>query len=108
MTASEKLLWEKLRKKQQGARFHRQAVVWGYIADFWCPQWNLVVELDGSFHEGREEYDARRDQNLLERGIKTIRFESRLVFSHMDYILEAIRAEGRYWERTSRNMVFKT
>src|SRR5437870_684285 len=63
-TPSEEVLWQALRGKKIGVRIKRQAVVWGYIADFYCPAASLITELDGYFHKGREAQDATRDRNL--------------------------------------------
>lgn len=43
--------------------------------DFFCPRANLVIEIDGSQHEGRSQshLDRRRDKYLEENGIKTVR-----------------------------------
>lgn len=35
-TESERVLWERIRNRSLGYRFRRQAILWGWIADFWC------------------------------------------------------------------------
>lgn len=72
-TPAEAALWEIVRGKRLGVRIHRQATMWGYIADFWCVPWKLVIEVDGSVHEARRAEDATRDRNLAARGIRTLR-----------------------------------
>lgn len=74
MTHTERMLWRQVRKKALGVCFRRQAVILGFIADFYCPSRRLIVEVDGSSHQGRERYDARRDRVLDESGIRTVRF----------------------------------
>lgn len=73
-TEGERVLWTGLRRRQLGYRFTRQNVIRGYIVDFYCPRWRLVVEVDGPYHEGQSKYDARRDAALAKIGILTIRF----------------------------------
>jgi very-short-patch-repair endonuclease len=51
MTLPEKLLWDKLKEKQiYGLRFRRQHPIEFFIADFYCHQIRLVVEIDGEIH----------------------------------------------------------
>lgn len=71
-TAAEEFLWKLLRKKQLGVRFKRQYVIGGYIVDFWCPRWRMVVEIDGQWHD--PERDRKRDADLEMLGIRTLRF----------------------------------
>jgi very-short-patch-repair endonuclease len=52
-------------------RFHRQVVILGWITDFYCPKYRLVVEVDGSTHN--KEKDAKRDRAMLDHGIDTVR-----------------------------------
>ena len=51
MTDAEKLVWEKVRKKQiLGLRFRRQHPIDKYVVDFYCHSTRLVVEIDGGVH----------------------------------------------------------
>lgn len=73
-TPSEKLLWKQIHRSLLGVRFRRQAVILGFIADFYCPSRRTIVEVDGASHKGREQYDAERDRIFYRNGITTIRF----------------------------------
>jgi len=85
-TPSEKKLWEVLRRKDLfGYKFLRQHLIFYridknwvdfYIADFYCAKLMLIIELDGSSHEGREEYDRDRDEKLLSKGLAVFRFKN--------------------------------
>ena len=57
-------------------RFQRQKAIGEYIADFYCHQAKLVIELDGSQHyqNGGEERDAARTQVLEQYGLRVLRF----------------------------------
>jgi very-short-patch-repair endonuclease len=58
MTQTEKLLWERLKGKQiLGLRFRRQHPIFIFIADFYCHEARLVVEIDGEIHNQQLEYD---------------------------------------------------
>jgi len=53
-----------------------------YIADFYFPHQKLVVELDGSAHNGREEYDAKRTDNIRKHhGYHVLRIKNKAVFA---------------------------
>ena len=59
MTDAERKLWHLLRRKQlAGFRFRRQAPIGPYIADFFCPQTKLIIELDGAPHTDEERTTA--------------------------------------------------
>ncbi len=85
-TPSEKKLWEVLRRKDLfGYKFLRQHPIFYridknwvdfYIADFYCARLMLIIELDGTYHEGREEYDKDRDEKLASKGLSVFRFKN--------------------------------
>ena len=45
MPKSEVVLWQKLRSDYFGYKFRRQYSVGNYVADFYCPELKLVVEI---------------------------------------------------------------
>jgi very-short-patch-repair endonuclease len=70
---SEVLLWNKVKRKQLlGLDFDRQRVIGNYIVDFYCPSLELVVEIDGSSHDDKIEYDEQRDVYLKSLGLSVI------------------------------------
>jgi very-short-patch-repair endonuclease len=82
MTATERAVWELLRKKRLGVRFRRQVVLPnGCIADFYAPSLKLVVEVDGGVHrrEGQAIHDRMRDAALRKAGITVIRIDAAAV-----------------------------
>ena len=51
MTGPETRQWSRLRARQlQGLKFRRQHGIGPYIADFYCPEQFLVIEVDGDSH----------------------------------------------------------
>jgi len=92
-TPSEEKLWGYLRARKLGYKFNRQAIIFGYIADFWCPEKQIVVEVDGKSHENRREYDAERDTRLANVGIKTVRFSASDIFEKIDLVVAHIQSE---------------
>jgi very-short-patch-repair endonuclease len=88
---AERLLWERLRgKRLKGMKFRRQAVFGRYILDFYCPKQRLCIEVDGTSHQGREEYDSERTLFLESAGIKVLRFENLAVHQNIDKVLQTI------------------
>ena len=74
MTREEKHLWYDF-LRTYAVRFSRQKVLGKYIADFYCAEAKLVVELDGSQHftEDGKQYDAERTRFLEGYGLKVVR-----------------------------------
>ena len=69
----ESALWQLLRKKQvAGARFHRRAVVLGWIPDFWCPAAKLAIEIDARASDWKRDRDERRDAHLARHGVRAL------------------------------------
>lgn len=86
MTESEKLLWEKIKnRKLAGFKFLRQhPIIYKgdltrlnyFVADFYCDEKKLVIEVDGPVHEANKEYDEFRDSELENLGIKVLRIKN--------------------------------
>ena len=77
MTEAENKLWNELRDRRlDGYKFRRQHPIKRFIADFYCHEARLVVEIDGEIHNGdcNKEYDEGRTYELTEYNIRVIRF----------------------------------
>ena len=74
-TRQENHLWYDFLSKYE-IRFQRQKAIDDFIADFYCHQAKLVVEIDGSQHftEAGHKKDDFRTEILKEYGLKVIRF----------------------------------
>jgi len=92
-TDAENLMWQLLRNRQiANAKFRRQHPIEGYIADFYCHEYKLVVELDGSQHltvEGMQK-DAARTYRLKELGVTVVRFDNRQILQETEAVLRVI------------------
>jgi very-short-patch-repair endonuclease len=93
MTEYEKIFWNKIRYDSLGLRFRRQYGIGNYIADFYCPDLLLVIEIDGGQHLDDEavEYDKIREEYMLSVGIKTIRFSNKDVKENIDGIMDYLK-----------------
>ena len=55
-TEAEKKLWKALRNRNlHGYKFRRQHPIFDFIADFYCHECKLIVELDGEYHNNIEQ-----------------------------------------------------
>lgn len=93
MSPPERMLWSKLRgQKVAGMKFRRQAPIGTFIADFYCHDARLVVEVDGGSHSGdRLEHDRKRDEWMHAQGIHELRVQARDVFENLDGVVRAIQ-----------------
>jgi very-short-patch-repair endonuclease len=94
LTSAEAVLWLSLKDgKLEGRKFRRQHSIGPFIADFFCPECRVIVELDGAGHMSEEgaERDFKRTEFLKRFGVRVIRFENRAVFKNLEGVLEAIR-----------------
>ncbi len=76
-TDAERRIWSYLRGgKLSGYKFRRQHPIEPYIADFYCVEAKLVVELDGRQHSEPAAviYDKVRTESFAAKGIHVIRF----------------------------------
>lgn len=93
MTPPERALWVAIRgKKIDGMRFRRQAPMGRYVADFYCHEARLVVEVDGRMHAGnRLEQDQERDAWMRSRGVRVLRVQARDVMRNLEGVIVMIR-----------------
>jgi cyclase len=94
MTTCEKKLWQRLRDhKIANLKFRRQHPIQWYIADFYCHEVRLVVEVDGPIHQSPEqvEHDRQRDGVMNDLGIKVLRFSNDQVRYHLHQVIKEIK-----------------
>lgn len=94
MTEPELLLWTKLKNRQIGGyRFRRQFSIGRYVADFYCPELKLVIEIDGPQHNTKEntEYDKERDLFIKSLGMNVVRILNAHIVNNLAGAIEAIK-----------------
>ena len=92
-TRAEELLWMCLRNRMlNGLKFRRQHPLGRYIADFYCAEKRLVIELDGSVHHhpDQQAYDQIRQQEIEARGLIVLRLRNEQVESDLEQTLDLI------------------
>ena len=93
MTPMEAVLWKRPNAGALGQHFRRQQIIAGFIADFYCHQAALVVEVDGSVHDPA--YDAERDRIFTDLGLTVLRFTNQQVQEQIGVVLYRIRQHLR-------------
>jgi len=93
MTLAEKMLWKRLKNKQvQGYRFRRQHPIHLFIVDFYCHELGLIIEVDGEYHNKKEQLkkDRERTELLKFQDLNLLRFTNKMVLSDLDKVMEEI------------------
>lgn len=93
-TPWEHKLWQHLRANRfYGIQFKRQVRLGNYIADFYCANKRLIIELDGG-HHNQEQFkaiDASKEQYLRGQGYEVLRFWNNELDVNFSGVLERIR-----------------
>ena len=96
LTPAENKLWWKLRNRNLvGAKFRRQHPIECFIADFYCHDLKLVIEVDGPMHMQDEKHasDKNRTAEFERLGLKVLRFTNDQVLHQMEKVMEIIQYE---------------
>ena len=89
MTPTEKIIWEKVRDNRLGAKFRRQQIIAGFIADFYCHSASLAIEIDGATHDAVA--DAERDAIFAGLGIQILRITNQEIYANLQKVEEKIQ-----------------
>ena len=98
-TKSENILWKVIRnRKLKGKKFQRQFPIRFellgqerfLIADFYCHESKLVVEIDGPIHDRQKDYDELRTHCINMLGIKVIRFKNEEIDNDINEVIQRI------------------
>lgn len=91
MTPAEKLFWSKVSNRQfYNLKFRRQHGIGPYIADFYCSEKRLIVEIDGDshFNEMNIAKDRVRTKYLESFGYNVIRYNNLDVIKNIQGVFE--------------------
>lgn len=84
-TLAEAMVWDLVRnRKILGKKFLRQhPIVYSFykrplyfVADFYCAEAKLILEIDGSIHSLQEDYDSQREFILKQKGLSVLRIKN--------------------------------
>lgn len=90
MTPAETKLWFRLKSKQLcNLKFRRQHGIGPYIADFYCPAKNLVIEVDGDVHAQEKQIakDRYRELWLKQLGLHIIRYNNNDILYNLENVM---------------------
>jgi very-short-patch-repair endonuclease len=93
-TNTENILWRYIRKKQiYDIQFYRQKVIGNYIVDFFAPSINLVIEVDGGYHNFLEQryQDQERDAYFNVLGVFVLRLSNQQIEDEIDNAIQIIK-----------------
>ena len=102
MPKAEKMLWQYLRgRKVLNKKCRRQHGIGSFIADFYCPEILLVIEVDGDSHfeEIAIIRDQKRDDYIKKLGITILRFTNNDIYHALESVLEKIEITIKGLER---------
>jgi very-short-patch-repair endonuclease len=99
-TPPEKLLWWALRGGRiAGLKFRRQHPIGQYVADFYCHDAKIVVEVDGMSHEEKLVQDQRKTTYLQQQGLMVYRVTNEDVTRDLDAVVRGIaQLAGVEWD----------
>lgn len=95
-TKAERIFWEQVRNRRFcGKKFYRQYPIFHditgketfFIADFFCFEEKLIVELDGRYHQYRLKEDEERTKILNHLGLSVIRFTNDEIENDLESVL---------------------
>jgi very-short-patch-repair endonuclease len=98
LTDAEAFFWNQIKtRKFHNLKFRRQHSIKNYIVDYYCAEYQLIIELDGDYHNDPEQHDKdlRRDEELENLGFTVLRFENRYAFEELEHVLEDIKKHCR-------------
>ena len=91
LTDAETRLWSRLRNRRlEGFKFRRQHSIGPFVADFFCLEAKLVIELDGSQHADQSKRDERRTDFIRAAGYEVLRIWNYEVMVEIDAVLQRI------------------
>jgi len=99
-TPGEAIMWKAVRNRQlNGKKFLRQHPILFemdnrrrfFVADFYCHEKKLVVEIDGQVHEKQEDYDTLRTYIINALGIQVVRFSNDEIEKNFKLVIERLR-----------------
>lgn len=92
---AEKRLWIVLQKKFLGYKFRRQHPISFFVADFYCHELRLVIEVNGDIHNEIEqaEWDEGRSAEIEALGVKVIRFRNEEIFYDLQNVITQLERQ---------------
>ena len=88
---SEVIFWMQVHKaKFWKIDFDRQRIIGNYIVDFYVKTLGLIIEIDGSSHNDKEDYDNKRETYLVSLGLKVYRISDLRIKHDLGNVMEEL------------------
>ena len=88
---AEVLIWQQIHKKAfKGYDFDRQKIIGNYIVDFFCLDCGVVIEIDGSSHNEKGNYDTERDAFIECLGLVIIHISAKDVLKNLQGVMDML------------------
>lgn len=89
---SEVIFWKQVRNKEfHGIDFDRQRIIGNYIVDFYIKSLGVVIEIDGSNHNDKEEFDEKRQLFLESLSLKVYRIPDFRVKRDLEQVMKELK-----------------
>ncbi|OGF62921.1 hypothetical protein A2926_02350 [Candidatus Giovannonibacteria bacterium RIFCSPLOWO2_01_FULL_44_40] len=101
----ENILWQALRnRKASGQKFKRQFSIGRYVVDFYCPELQLVLEIDGSYHaeKSTKDYDSEKHRFVESLGLSCLHFKNKDVEKNINSVIDKINSFSLSLRRRGR------
>jgi len=92
-TGAEEIIREVLRNRNfLWMKRRRQYPISKYIADFYCHEYKIIIEIDWGIHntEEQKEIDKEKNKTLEQLGYQVVRFKNEEVFNNLKEVLNKI------------------
>jgi very-short-patch-repair endonuclease len=95
-TETEEILWERLRNRkffnkkflrQHPLIFQIEDTERFFVADFFCNENKIVIEVDGGIHSKQHKYDKYRDLIIKKLGLQVVRVTNKTIREGLDCFL---------------------
>ena len=87
----EVVFWKQVRSASfHNLDFDRQRIIGNYIVDFYIKTSGLIIEIDGSSHNDKDNYDERRETFLKSFGLEMYRISSLRVLHDLDNVMKKL------------------
>ncbi|WP_278034297.1 endonuclease domain-containing protein [Flavobacterium nitratireducens] len=88
---SEVIFWRQVRNDTfWSVDFDRQRIIGSFIVDFYVKSLGLIIEIDGSSHNDKEEYDAVREEFFINLGLNVYRISDFRVKHDLDNVMKEL------------------
>lgn len=99
-TKAERIIWNIVRNRNLvGKKFLRQHSLLFknnnrtrfFVADFYCYEHKLIIELDGKIHERQQDYDELRTYIINQLGIRVVRFKNEEIENRTEEVINKLK-----------------